>query len=92
VISTITALENQELACLDPQCGLGGIDSKAMSEDDMWLKFDRLAGGGGTGVGLTGKSNIGLQDLTGNFRSERPTQTEITFDVVNIYGFFIPLR
>jgi hypothetical protein len=42
VISTITALENQELACLDPQCGFGGIDSIVMSEDDMWRKFDRL--------------------------------------------------
>jgi len=27
---------------LSPQCGFGGIDSKAMSEDDMWRKFDRI--------------------------------------------------
>ena len=31
----------QQLA-ISPQCGFGGIDSKAMSEDDMWRKFDRL--------------------------------------------------
>ena len=27
---------------LSPQCGFGGIDSKVMSEDDMWRKFDRM--------------------------------------------------
>lgn len=27
---------------LSPQCGFGGIDSKAMSEDEMWRKFDRI--------------------------------------------------
>jgi 5-methyltetrahydropteroyltriglutamate--homocysteine methyltransferase len=27
---------------LSPQCGFGGIDSKVMSEDEMWRKFDRL--------------------------------------------------
>ena len=27
---------------LSPQCGFGGIDSKSMSEDEMWRKFDRI--------------------------------------------------
>jgi 5-methyltetrahydropteroyltriglutamate--homocysteine methyltransferase len=27
---------------LSPQCGFGGLDSKVMSEDEMWRKFDRL--------------------------------------------------
>jgi 5-methyltetrahydropteroyltriglutamate--homocysteine methyltransferase len=27
---------------LSPQCGFGGIDSKAMSEDEMWRKLDRI--------------------------------------------------
>jgi 5-methyltetrahydropteroyltriglutamate--homocysteine methyltransferase len=27
---------------LSPQCGFGGIDSKVMSEDAMWHKFDRI--------------------------------------------------
>jgi 5-methyltetrahydropteroyltriglutamate--homocysteine methyltransferase len=27
---------------LSPQCGFGGIDSKVMSEDDMWRKLDRI--------------------------------------------------
>jgi methionine synthase II (cobalamin-independent) len=27
---------------LSPQCGFGGIDSKVMSEEEMWRKFDRL--------------------------------------------------
>ena len=27
---------------LSPQCGFGGIDSKVMSEDEMWCKFDRI--------------------------------------------------
>jgi 5-methyltetrahydropteroyltriglutamate--homocysteine methyltransferase len=27
---------------LSPQCGFGGIDSKAMTEDEMWRKFDRI--------------------------------------------------
>jgi len=31
-----------EHLAISPQCGFGGIDSKAMSEDDMWRKFDRL--------------------------------------------------
>jgi 5-methyltetrahydropteroyltriglutamate--homocysteine methyltransferase len=32
-----------EQLAISPQCGFGGIDTKAMSEDDMWRKFDRLA-------------------------------------------------
>jgi 5-methyltetrahydropteroyltriglutamate--homocysteine methyltransferase len=31
-----------EQLALSPQCGFGGIDSKVMSEDEMWLKFDRI--------------------------------------------------
>jgi 5-methyltetrahydropteroyltriglutamate--homocysteine methyltransferase len=27
---------------ISPQCGFGGIDSKAMSEEEMWRKFDRI--------------------------------------------------
>jgi 5-methyltetrahydropteroyltriglutamate--homocysteine methyltransferase len=27
---------------ISPQCGFGGIDSKVMSEDEMWRKFDRI--------------------------------------------------
>ncbi len=27
---------------LSPQCGFGGIDSKVMSEDDMWRKLERI--------------------------------------------------
>ena len=27
---------------LSPQCGFGGIDSKVMSEEEMWHKFDRI--------------------------------------------------
>ena len=27
---------------LSPQCGFGGIDSKMMSDDEMWRKFDRI--------------------------------------------------
>ena len=27
---------------ISPQCGFGGIDSKMMSEDEMWRKFDRI--------------------------------------------------
>jgi 5-methyltetrahydropteroyltriglutamate--homocysteine methyltransferase len=27
---------------LSPQCGFGGLDSKVMSEDEMWRKFDRM--------------------------------------------------
>jgi 5-methyltetrahydropteroyltriglutamate--homocysteine methyltransferase len=27
---------------LSPQCGFGGIDSKVMSENDMWRKLDRI--------------------------------------------------
>jgi 5-methyltetrahydropteroyltriglutamate--homocysteine methyltransferase len=31
-----------EQLALSPQCGFGGIDSKVMSEDEMWRKFDRI--------------------------------------------------
>ncbi|HEU4340587.1 MAG TPA: cobalamin-independent methionine synthase II family protein [Candidatus Binatia bacterium] len=31
-----------EQLALSPQCGFGGLDSKAMSEDEMWRKFDRI--------------------------------------------------
>ena len=31
-----------EQLALSPQCGFGGIDSKVMSEEDMWRKFDRI--------------------------------------------------
>ena len=31
-----------EKLALSPQCGFGGIDSKMMSEDEMWRKFDRI--------------------------------------------------
>lgn len=27
---------------VSPQCGFGGIDSKMMSDDEMWRKFDRI--------------------------------------------------
>ena len=27
---------------LSPQCGFGGIDSKVLSEDEMWLKLDTI--------------------------------------------------
>jgi 5-methyltetrahydropteroyltriglutamate--homocysteine methyltransferase len=27
---------------LSPQCGFGGLDSKVMSEDEMWRKLDRI--------------------------------------------------
>ena len=27
---------------LSPQCGFGGIDSKVLSEDEMWRKLDRI--------------------------------------------------
>jgi 5-methyltetrahydropteroyltriglutamate--homocysteine methyltransferase len=27
---------------LSPQCGFGGIDSKSLSEDEMWRKLDRI--------------------------------------------------
>jgi 5-methyltetrahydropteroyltriglutamate--homocysteine methyltransferase len=33
-----------EQLALSPQCGFGGIDSKMMSEDEMWRKFDRIVG------------------------------------------------
>ena len=26
---------------LSPQCGFGGIDSKVLSEEEMWRKLDR---------------------------------------------------
>ena len=25
-----------------PQCGFGGLDSKVLSEDEMWRKLDRI--------------------------------------------------
>jgi 5-methyltetrahydropteroyltriglutamate--homocysteine methyltransferase len=31
-----------EQLALSPQCGFGGIDSKMVSEDEMWQKFDRI--------------------------------------------------
>jgi 5-methyltetrahydropteroyltriglutamate--homocysteine methyltransferase len=31
-----------EQLALSPQCGFGGIDSKVMSEDEMWRKLDRI--------------------------------------------------
>jgi 5-methyltetrahydropteroyltriglutamate--homocysteine methyltransferase len=31
-----------EQLALSPQCGFGGIDSKMMTEDEMWRKFDRI--------------------------------------------------
>jgi 5-methyltetrahydropteroyltriglutamate--homocysteine methyltransferase len=31
----------QQLA-LSPQCGFGGIDSKVLSEDEMWTKMDKI--------------------------------------------------
>jgi 5-methyltetrahydropteroyltriglutamate--homocysteine methyltransferase len=31
-----------EQLALSPQCGFGGIDSKTMTEDEMWRKFDRI--------------------------------------------------
>jgi 5-methyltetrahydropteroyltriglutamate--homocysteine methyltransferase len=31
-----------EQLALSPQCGFGGIDSRMMSEDEMWRKFDRI--------------------------------------------------
>ena len=34
-------LPTNQLA-LSPQCGFGGIDSKVMSEEEMWRKFDRI--------------------------------------------------
>ena len=27
---------------LSPQCGFGGIDSKVLSEDEMWRKLDAI--------------------------------------------------
>jgi 5-methyltetrahydropteroyltriglutamate--homocysteine methyltransferase len=27
---------------LNPQCGFGGLDSKVLSEDDMWRKLDTI--------------------------------------------------
>jgi 5-methyltetrahydropteroyltriglutamate--homocysteine methyltransferase len=32
-----------EQLALSPQCGFGGIDSKVLSEDEMWQKLDRIA-------------------------------------------------
>lgn len=34
-------LKLEQLA-LSPQCGFGGIDSKVLSEDEMWRKLDRI--------------------------------------------------
>ena len=31
-----------EQLALSPQCGFGGIDSKVLSEDEMWKKLDRI--------------------------------------------------
>jgi 5-methyltetrahydropteroyltriglutamate--homocysteine methyltransferase len=31
-----------EQLALSPQCGFGGIDSKSLSEDEMWRKLDRI--------------------------------------------------
>jgi len=31
-----------EQLALSPQCGFGGIDSKSLSEDEMWQKLDRI--------------------------------------------------
>ena len=31
-----------EQLALSPQCGFGGIDSKMMSEDEMWRKLDQI--------------------------------------------------
>ncbi|HXV82422.1 MAG TPA: methionine synthase [Candidatus Binatia bacterium] len=31
-----------EQLALSPQCGFGGIDSKVMTEDEMWQKLDRI--------------------------------------------------
>ncbi|HSF56557.1 MAG TPA: 5-methyltetrahydropteroyltriglutamate--homocysteine S-methyltransferase, partial [Candidatus Binatia bacterium] len=31
-----------EQLALSAQCGFGGIDSKMMSEDEMWRKLDRI--------------------------------------------------
>jgi 5-methyltetrahydropteroyltriglutamate--homocysteine methyltransferase len=31
-----------EQLALSPQCGFGGIDSKVLSEDEMWQKLDRI--------------------------------------------------
>jgi 5-methyltetrahydropteroyltriglutamate--homocysteine methyltransferase len=31
-----------EQLAISPQCGFGGIDSKVMSEDEMWRKLDRI--------------------------------------------------
>ena len=31
-----------EQLAISPQCGFGGIDSKTMSENEMWRKFDRI--------------------------------------------------
>jgi 5-methyltetrahydropteroyltriglutamate--homocysteine methyltransferase len=31
-----------EQLALSPQCGFGGIDSKVMSEEEMWRKLDRI--------------------------------------------------
>jgi 5-methyltetrahydropteroyltriglutamate--homocysteine methyltransferase len=32
-----------EQLALSPQCGFGGVDSKVLSEDEMWQKLDRVA-------------------------------------------------
>ena len=31
-----------EQLALSPQCGFGGIDSKVLSEDEMWRKLDTI--------------------------------------------------
>jgi len=31
-----------EQTALSPQCGFGGIDSKVLSEEEMWKKLDTI--------------------------------------------------
>ncbi len=31
-----------EQLALSPQCGFGGLDSKVLSEDEMWKKLDTI--------------------------------------------------
>jgi 5-methyltetrahydropteroyltriglutamate--homocysteine methyltransferase len=31
-----------EQLALSPQCGFGGIDSKVLSEEEMWQKLDTI--------------------------------------------------
>jgi 5-methyltetrahydropteroyltriglutamate--homocysteine methyltransferase len=41
-IDTATKHLPLEQLALSPQCGFGGIDSKALSEDEMWRKLDTI--------------------------------------------------